>query len=172
VAALVALEELSLEHCDRITDFSPLAALGKLRVLNVSDTRPPSLDFIRSLPALRELHMESVDARRIDAIYERELDLHADAEILERYQARLALRALPPIARVVAALDGTDVVAVELALGQLAEWVAASSTRDRNAITAALGLAKPVVDDEDDDDDDDLDDDDDDDDDEEWNADQ
>jgi Leucine-rich repeat (LRR) protein len=164
VAALAQLEELSLEHCDRITDFTPLAALGKLRVLNVSDTRPPSLDFIRSLPGLRELYMDSLDAKRIDAIYERELELHADDEVMERYQARVALRALPPIAEIVAALDGPEVTAVEAALDQLAQWVAASSTRDRNAITAALGLAAKPVDDEDEDDggdDDDSDDDDD-----------
>jgi Leucine-rich repeat (LRR) protein len=165
IAKLTALEELSLEHCDRVADLAPLAALTKLRVLNLDNTRPKSLDVIRSLPALRELHVESIAAKRIDAIYDLELDLHADDEIVARYAARAKLRALPPIGDIVARLDGADVSVVAAALEQLAEWVLASSTRDTNAIAVAFGLQPADAEgegDDDDDTDDDTDDDDDD----------
>ena len=172
LAALTELEELSLESCDRLRDLSPLAKLAKLRVLDLDNTRPRSLDFVRALPELRELHIEGCECKRIDAIYDRELDLHADDEVEERYAARAELRNLPSIASIVEALGARDLAVVERACADLATWAAASSTRGANALAAALGLRTAedsddddLDDDDDDDEEDDLDDDDDDDDD-------
>jgi Leucine-rich repeat (LRR) protein len=162
IAELGELEELSLEHCDRVRDLAPLARCAKLRVLNLSHTEPRSLDVIRDLPALRQLNIEGIEAKRIDAIFERELELTAGDEVLERYAARAKLRALPPIDRIVGDLAADSASVVEAALDHLATWAVASSTRDHNAILAAFGIAPAHVEEEDEgDDDDDFDDDDD-----------
>jgi hypothetical protein len=169
LAALTALEELSLEYADQVADLAPLAALKQLRVLNLDHCKPRSLDVLRELPALKVLHIEYLEAKRIDAIYDLDVELHAGDDVLAKYQQRAALRALPPIADVVARLGSPDVSIVEAAIGELATWVDASSTRDTNATPVALGMATakaPAQAEEDegeDDDDDDLDDDDDDD---------
>jgi Leucine-rich repeat (LRR) protein len=161
IAELAALEELSLASCDRIRDLAPLASLSRLRVLNLENTRPHSLDVLRQLPALRQLHIESIEARRIDAVFECELELHADEEVLERYAARAAVRGLPALAELVVRLGDRERESVETACDQLAAWAIAASSRGKNALVA-LGLAAPASDHEADEADDDDDDDDDD----------
>jgi Leucine-rich repeat (LRR) protein len=161
---LVELEELSLEHADRVKDFSPLAKCKKLRKLDISNTKPKSLDFLRELPALKELNVDSIEAKRIDAIYDLEVTLEADDDVKERYAARAALRQLPSIAQITEMLESREFSVVQAACDHLATWAAASSTKDENALVAALGIPKfryswDYDDDEDDDDDDDDDDD-------------
>jgi hypothetical protein len=157
---LASLEELSIESCDRIRDLSPLAKLRQLRVLNLGNTRPKSLDVLRRLPALRELRIEGIEADRIDAVFELDLELHADDEVIERYAARASLRALPAISEIASSLDTRELVVVEAACEQLTTWAVTSTTRGKNAMTA-LGVT-PVVEQEDADEEEDDDDDDDD----------
>lgn len=140
LAALTRLEILDLEHADRVRDLSPLAALRALEELNLEDTRPRDLEVLRSLPALRKLNIESIETKELAAVYERDLELQADEGVLSRYARRAELRKLPPIAAVAADLKSDDLAVVERALEHLATWTLASSTREANAITAALGL--------------------------------
>lgn len=163
IGMLTELEELSLEHVDRVQDLSPLANLKKLRTLNLENTRPSSVDVLTQLPALKQLKLDSIKTKKLTAVYSLDVELSADDEVLEQYQKRAELRKLPPIAAIVANLASPDAAVVEAALEHLATWVTASSTRDDNAIFAALDLErakKRVVrddDDEDGDEDDDLD---------------
>jgi len=161
LAGLTALEELTLDHCDRVEDLSPLAALTNLRKLSLDSTEPASLDVVRSLPALRELHIEGIETK-LDAIYQLsdDVELHASEDILERYRDRAKLRGLPTLAELEPQLASRDVDDLETVLDQLVVVAEASSTPRRNAL-AALGI--PIQRDEEegggDDDDDDLDDD-------------
>jgi Leucine-rich repeat (LRR) protein len=163
---LTELEELSIEHADRVRDLSPLAACKKLVTLNISNTKPRSLDFLRALPALKQLNAEGIESKKIGAIYDLEVALEADDEIKRQYAARAQLRAMPSIDSIVVQLAVRDLASVETACQHLATWAAASSTRDENALLA-LGIPAHDEDEDDEGDDEDEDDDDEDDDDDE-----
>lgn len=160
LAALTNLEELSLHYADRVKTFAPLAALQKLRVLNLGNTRPKELEVLRALPALTSLNIEGIGCKRLDAVFARELTtLEADDEVQQAYAKRAALRALPPTDVLLAQLSSEDAAVVDVACAHLAQWGAANSTRDENALIALLRgelkAAKPAAADEDDDEDED-----------------
>ncbi|MEO8704992.1 MAG: hypothetical protein ABI867_33375 [Kofleriaceae bacterium] len=147
VGALANLEELSIASCDRVRDLTPLATLTKLRVLNLDHTSPDSLDVLRVLPALKILHVESCDAKRIDPVFDLDVELHADDDIKERFAARAGVRALPAVDVLLERVGARDLATVETACDQLATWASASSTRDRNAFaTLAVGGWIPALD--------------------------
>jgi Leucine-rich repeat (LRR) protein len=156
LAGMADLEELSLEYCQRVRDLSPLAGKAKLRVLDLDNTRPQSLDVLRTLPALAVLHIESIKTKRIDPIYDLDVELHANDEIKERYEARASLRGMPSLVELEERLGARDPATVEAALAQLAAWGVAASARDANAM---LAFGIPVTDEEEEDDDGDDDDD-------------
>lgn len=71
ISALSAFPELlglTLENCDRLTDFSPLMTLTKLEQLSIESPQLKSIDFVRNMPLLTDLSIESGQVASIDAL--------------------------------------------------------------------------------------------------------
>lgn len=142
IARLTSLETLRLPHCDYVTDFSPLAHLVKLNDLDISSTRPDSLEFLKSLPALRRLDITGTECTSLSALYSLEVaELKADDDVLERWNNRALLRGLPDPESIKERLAAGDAAIVEAALLDLAKHVAAASSEDENALNEMFGSA-------------------------------
>lgn len=59
---------LTLENCDRLTDFSPLMTLTNLEQLSIESPQLKSIDFVRNMPMLTDLSIESGQLTSIDAL--------------------------------------------------------------------------------------------------------
>ena len=59
---------LTLENCDRLTDFSPLMSLTSLEQLSIESPQLKSIDFVRNMPMLTELSVETGQVTSIDAL--------------------------------------------------------------------------------------------------------
>lgn len=59
---------LTLEGCDRLTDFSPLMNLTELEQLSIESDQLKSIEFIRNMPMLNSLSIESSQVSGVDAL--------------------------------------------------------------------------------------------------------
>lgn len=158
-ASLTNLKELSLDSAG-ITSLEPLASLKQLKKLNLDSIRTlKSLAGIEALTQLEELSLESAEVREVShlaqlkglkklnleyfetkdlgPVYELDVELTADEEVLEKYKARSALRGVPPFELLLPKLGSLDPSLVAKTFEQLTARSAVASGK-KSALVAAL----------------------------------
>ncbi len=90
IAQMLLLEDLNLNACRRIRDFSPLRSLKRLSRLNMSHTFPDSISFLVELNNLKNLDITEAICSDLDSIVNLQNieELKADSKIEKKWMAQ------------------------------------------------------------------------------------
>lgn len=141
LASLKQLKSLTLDSLKTLKSLAGIEALTELETLSLESAEIRDISHLAQLKKLKKLNIEYFETKDLGPVYELDLELTADEEILEKYKARSALRGVPPFELLVPKLGSLDPALVAKTFEQLTARSAVASGK-KSALVAALANFK------------------------------
>ncbi|MBL8935069.1 MAG: leucine-rich repeat domain-containing protein [Archangium sp.] len=141
LAPLTRLRSLTLDSVKTLKSLAGIEALTELEELSLESAELRDISHLAQLKKLKKLNLEYFETKDLGPIYELDVELTADEEVLEKYKARAALRGVPPFELLLPKLGSLDPSLVAKTFEQLTARSAVASGR-KSALVAALATFK------------------------------
>ncbi|MBM4782118.1 MAG: leucine-rich repeat domain-containing protein [Archangiaceae bacterium] len=137
LAPLKQLTSLTLDSVKTLKSLAGIEALTELQELSLESAEIRDISHLTQLKKLKKLNLEYFETKDLGPVYELDVELTADEEVLEKYKARSALRGVPPFELLLPKLGSLDPSLVAKTFEQLTARSAVASGK-KSALVAAL----------------------------------
>lgn len=141
LASLKLLTSLTLDSVKTLKSLAGIEALTELKELSLESAEIRDISHLAQLKKLKKLNIEYFETKDLGPVYELDVELTADEEVVEKYKARAALRGVPPFELLLPKLGSLDPELVAKTFEHLTARSAVASGQ-KSALVAALAKFK------------------------------